>query len=281
MDKAKMQGSRYLIEAERPQRTEETKEQQQLSTQDQTESTSEFTKDEREMRVPEKVQSLEDRQKIAYDNLDNIRKKEAADFVLLEEKLCKQRTELQLVKKLREEQERERDANMKKSLANTWNAQIEEKQQKKKEMAEFERQHMAVIMELDRVHRFEEIEMRKQKIVKEQTFLRQDESEANTEDLLSDMPMAGGGGDGGRLKGDGKEDGGGRSVSIEEGGEGRFVAAAGGGGGGRLFTVGLVGTEGKGTAMPDSRLTEDSMSLICMAWESSSLSTVLATLLIW
>lgn len=31
----------------------------------------------------------------------------------------------------------------------------------------------------------------------------------------------------------------------------------------------------------DSRLTEDSISLICMACESSSLSTVLARLLIW
>lgn len=34
-------------------------------------------------------------------------------------------------------------------------------------------------------------------------------------------------------------------------------------------------------AASDSRLTEDSMSLICMACESSSLITVLARLLIW
>lgn len=58
------------------------------------------------------------------------------------------------------------------------------------------------------------------------------------------------GGGGGRLEGERQWGGGGRPVSIKEGGEGRFVAETGGGGEGRLLCVGLVGTEGRGTAMP-------------------------------
>lgn len=46
--------------------------------------------------------------------------------------------------------------------------------------------------------------------------------------------------------------------------------------------ISFLATFSKWMAAPrEMRLTDDSMSFICMAWESSSLSTMQARLLIW
>ncbi|XP_043958725.1 trichohyalin-like [Gambusia affinis] len=104
-----------------------------------------------EMRLPEKFSSLEDCKKIVYDNLEDLKKKEAANLALLAEKRCKERAKLQLGQKIRDKQERERKAKMKKSLTDMWDAQVQCKQQKKEVEAEIERQQMAAIMESNRL----------------------------------------------------------------------------------------------------------------------------------
>uniref|UniRef100_A0A096M4S2 Uncharacterized protein n=1 Tax=Poecilia formosa TaxID=48698 RepID=A0A096M4S2_POEFO len=151
MDKIKKQGSYSLMESERLHRTEEVEKKQKkqkLSTQDKTE------------------QNMRDQM-----------------ITQCEERRFQLRAKQQLGQKLREEQEREKKAILKKSLTDALDEQIQYKQQKKKEIAEIEKQQMAAIMESDRLHQIEEIEMKRQKKRKDRKFFsRQDETEPNMED---------------------------------------------------------------------------------------------------
>ncbi|XP_047218422.1 trichohyalin-like [Girardinichthys multiradiatus] len=126
-------------------------------------SISEFLQNERKNPLPEKVRFRKKCTQIAYDQLTDIKKKEAADKALMEETLVKNMAKQEIALKLRDEMDKEKQAVTKKFLFNTWDAQIQHKQQKKREMAEIERKERQDVIESERLYQIEQNEKRRYK----------------------------------------------------------------------------------------------------------------------
>ncbi|MEQ2259510.1 hypothetical protein XENORESO_013050, partial [Xenotaenia resolanae] len=118
-------------------------------------SISEFLQNERKNTLPEKVRFRKKCKQIAYDQLTDIKKKEAANEALMEESLVKNMAQQEIALKLRDKMDKEKQAVTKKFLIDTWDSQIQHKQQKKREMAEIERKERQDIIESERLYQIE------------------------------------------------------------------------------------------------------------------------------
>ncbi|MEQ2213493.1 hypothetical protein XENOCAPTIV_015930 [Xenoophorus captivus] len=118
-------------------------------------SISEFLQNEHKNTLPEKVRFRKKCKQIVHDQLTDIKKKEDADKALMEETLVKNMAEQEISLKLRDKMDKEKQAVTKKSLIDTWNAQIQHKQQKKREMAEIERKERQDAIESERLYQIE------------------------------------------------------------------------------------------------------------------------------
>ncbi|MEQ2182744.1 hypothetical protein GOODEAATRI_025361 [Goodea atripinnis] len=122
-----------------------------------------FLQNERKNTLPEKDRFRNKCKQIAYDRLTDIKKKEDADKALMEETLVKNMAKQEIALKLRDKMDKEKQAITKKFLIDTWDAQIQHKQQKKREMAETERKERQDVIESDRLYQIEQNEKRRYK----------------------------------------------------------------------------------------------------------------------
>uniref|UniRef100_A0A096LQL0 Uncharacterized protein n=1 Tax=Poecilia formosa TaxID=48698 RepID=A0A096LQL0_POEFO len=125
---------------------------------------SQYVHDEREKNVPEKIKFQEKCKKMAYENLEVIRRQEYVKDALEEKKFYKEMSKQEFAQKLPDKQEREKKVEMKKSLTDAWDGQVEYKRQKKMEMDKIKKQGSYSLMESEQLHRTEEVEKKKQKL---------------------------------------------------------------------------------------------------------------------
>ncbi|XP_014894070.1 calponin homology domain-containing protein DDB_G0272472-like isoform X2 [Poecilia latipinna] len=116
--------------------------------------------------------------KMAYDNLQDIRRQEYVKDALEEKKFYKEMTKQEFAQKLLDKQEREKKVEIKKSLTDAWDGQVEYKRQKKMEMDKIKKQGSYSLMESERLHRTEEVEKKQKK----QKLSTQDKTEQNMRD---------------------------------------------------------------------------------------------------
>ncbi|XP_014833187.1 PREDICTED: trichohyalin-like isoform X2 [Poecilia mexicana] len=116
--------------------------------------------------------------KMAYENLEVIRRQEYVKDALEEKKFYKEMSKQEFAQKLLDKQEREKKVEMKKSLTDAWDGQVEYKRQKKMEMDKIKKQGSYSLMESEQLHRTEEV----QKKQKKQKLSTQDKTEQNMRD---------------------------------------------------------------------------------------------------
>ncbi|KAK5606352.1 hypothetical protein CRENBAI_022882 [Crenichthys baileyi] len=123
----------------------------------------EFLQHERKNTLPQKARFRNKCKQIVYDQLTDIKRKEAADEALMEESLVQKMAEQEIAQKLRDKMDEEKQAATKKSLTDSWEAQIQNKQQKRKERAETERKEKRDEIESARLYQIEQNEKRRYK----------------------------------------------------------------------------------------------------------------------
>ncbi|PWA29489.1 hypothetical protein CCH79_00021127 [Gambusia affinis] len=99
----------------------------------------------------DKDKSREIHKKIVYDQLSLIQKKEANKRAFMEDRLLKERIHREAAAQNREKLEKEKKAAATKTLTDSWDSQIQQKQQEKKELRETERKDMLSLIESERV----------------------------------------------------------------------------------------------------------------------------------